>query len=471
MRKISLILATLSAVALLTACSGEEGGDGAADTSKADTTDTATGGDTAADTAADTASDTSADTQTGDTAADVDDGKKNKTCSAVGDCVMAACAPKKFEKDCQNACLADSSDAALVPAAGLLSCVQKTCLPACKDSTEPGCLSDCMGEKCTSVFVACIAHGTETKGAGTCFESINCFEGCETGKTATPFACNAACLAKTDAVGAKALSAVAECMAKGDEEACGKELIDCVISGKSGPLACYEVFGCQTECEAKGGSDEQCMFSCVPKLTKEAQGKFMEAMPCFGSKDPACAAKIMGCVDPSGDQTCAQTFMCTEACSAKAETKDSPACIFGCLHKAKKEAAPAFGAVMAACDDGKGDAEPLPGDPTPTEDSPPTKACMTAIFTCIDPPAVGQKCPEILACNQACEKSGDNKGGMGCGVTCATKGAKAEVQAMIDLIDCDNTCSTKCKGGAEDCKGKCMATTCADALAKCMPPK
>ncbi len=470
MSKIPTTISLLLALALVSQGCGTETTKAETDTSAADTATGDTAGDATESDAADSAGDdgTTTDATTEDTAT----GKTHKTCSALGDCVIAACAPKAFAAGCQDACLGDAEEAALLPAAGLLSCVQKVCLPACKDSKEPGCLDDCMGENCGADVMACVTQGVTPAGTSTCLEVGGCFESCGIGKSAKPFTCFSECIAKTDAVGLKALGDVAKCEAdakkdgKDAEAVCAPAYMGCLISGKSGDKSCFDLFGCQAECAKAGKDEDVCLGTCLPQLSKDAQATFIDAIPCFESKEPACAAKVMKCIDPSGDKTCYEAFGCISGC--KGGDGDSAACVFGCIHNVKATSAQALMTTIAACDDGKDDAEPLPGDPTPTGSDGPTKECMSALVTCIDPPATGLSCPELVGCFDACDKADPKV--EGCPLTCIAKGAKADVSLLMQFMSCNADCTKECADSKDEaCQVKCMGGKCPEPVSKCVP--
>ncbi|MCB9739793.1 MAG: hypothetical protein H6747_11035 [Deltaproteobacteria bacterium] len=496
MMRIPKLIVALAAVAALGACSSDDGSGG-----KTTTTDTAGGSDTTGGSDSTGGSDgtggdttgvdsvggdttggdtTGGDTTGGDTTVeDTGPAKKYNSCPELGDCVLAACAPKGFADGCSTQCIEDSAQPAINKGLPLLSCVQKTCLPKCKDSTDPGCLNSCMSEECVADLVPCITDIPEPKGDKTCMEAGSCFDSCE-GKPNT-FACLSGCVATTDKAGVEALSAMAKCMAtaikdgKDPEEACAQEFIGCVVSGKSGDAKCIDFFSCHSECAAKSeGSDDACFAECLPKLTKEAQGQLIAAAPCFegGGDDPKCGEKMLACIDPSGTETCLSTFGCVEACNAKAgENGDPGACIFGCIGKTSKEEAPLVLGVMKACDDGD-EAAPAPGEATPTGDKGPTKACVDSIFACAKPAETGENCAQVGACMAKCDsdngEGGD--GGFGCPAQCAAKGAKAEVEKFVTVMFCDQGCAKQCESSSEEgCKDKCIASTCGAEAAACFP--
>lgn len=474
MSKIPTTLSALLILALVAQGCGSDTTKTETDTAAADTAGADSTGDTA--TSDGSGDDATVDSTTGDDATeDTATGKTHKTCPSLGDCVLAACAPKAFEAGCQDACLADAEEGALLPAAGLLSCVQKTCLPACKDSKDPACLSDCMGESCTSDLVACITHGATPAGSVTCMETIGCFDGCGIGKSTSPFTCMSGCVAKTDAAGLKALDDVAKCQAdankdgKDADEVCAPAFLGCAISGKSGDKTCYDVFACQAECAKSGKQDDECMAICLPQLSKAAQQEFLDALPCFESKDAACMPKVLKCINPSGDKTCFESMACIDGC--KADDGNSGACIFGCLHNVKATSSEALLATIAACDGGQdsggGGGEPLPGDATPTGSDGPSKECMGALVTCIDPPATGLSCSELVQCFEACDKA-DPKVNT-CPFDCISKGAKADVAQVVEFMSCNSDCSAECKDSKDEaCQFKCLTTKCPEVVAKCV---
>jgi hypothetical protein len=427
----------------------------------------------------------------GDAGSDTEAGKTHQTCSALGDCVIAACAPKKFEKGCSDACIADSAEAVVVKGLPLLACVQNTCLPKCATSSEPSCLDDCMSEQCIGDLVACVSDGVESKGDKSCVDTMGCFEGCgiAAGK---PFACMSTCIGATAAASAGLLKGVIDCVVKATkdgadpEQACMKPMIQCATNGATGTAKCHEAFVCLDACKADEKGDD-CEMACFGSLSAEAQDKFFAAAPCLGEggskdgedgepkeADPTCGPKVLACVDPSGDKTCVETMGCIEGCQAKAgEGQDGGGCAFACIHDTKKAEAGLIMSVMTTC--GGDEAEPPPVDPpgqgTPTEpdDAPPSKACMEAMLMCANPAETGQKCPELLQCIGACED--DKSGGQACGMACAAKGAKAEVKHLVDFIACGAECSQQCKDSTEQgCEGTCMAKNCADAVKACAPP-
>ncbi len=482
MTRTPTLLIALWATLALAACGTETtNSGGSTDTAGADTASGDTGGSNDSTGGVDSTGDdsTGGDSTTGDDAsgdtADTTPPAKHQTCPALGDCVIAACAPGGFAEGCYTQCIADSSQGAVKLGLPLLGCVQEKCLPTCKDSTEPNCLNDCMGEQCINDLILCISDQPEPTGSKTCMEAAGCFDDCESsGKP--PFGCMAGCVAQTDKIGVDALKAVGQCMAqaakdgKDGEEVCAAEMIGCVTSGKAGEGKCIDFFGCQKACEAQDKSDDTCLFECLPKLTKEAQGQLLAAAPCFenGEGDETCPAKMLACIDPNGTETCVASFGCIGACTQKAGKLEDPAtCIFGCIANTSKDEAPLVLGLMQACDDGD-KPEPLPGDATPTEDPGPTKECLGAVFACAAPKETGDSCDKVMACTQACEK-GDGDG-LGCGLGCAAKGAKAEVDKLVKLIGCQQDCNAVCKDSAdEQCNGKCILQNCPAEAAACVP--
>lgn len=464
------VWALVPALMMLAACG--------TDATTTDKTDTATSDTATSDTASDTAGGDTAgvdsvgsDSTAGDatTDADVED-KKYTTCAPLGDCAIAACAATGFAEGCANACLSDANGAALQVAAPLLSCTQKICVPACKDSKEPGCLGGCIFESCTADFLGCITQGVTPAGTDACITIPGCLQGCDLTK-ASPFTCMTKCIEKTDATGLGLLKAVGECQAKAakdgkdGDEACGKEQFDCVVSGKSGALKCFEAFGCSETCMTAGGSDEQCMFKCLPTLTKEAQGQFMSMLPCLDDMGAeGCGAKVVACAAPSGTAGCGASVACMIKCSDK-DGDPPPSCFFNCIHAAKATSAAATLGVIGACNDGDEPA-PTPGDVTPT-DAPPTPECIGAMFVCAEPGDTGDNCKVMTACIAKCDGEGGD--GFSCALGCAGKGAKAEVKLLSDFMACQMKCEKECDGKEESCEGACVSKDCPVAAAACIP--
>ncbi len=395
---------------------------------------------------------------------------KYTTCSAVGDCVSAACAANA--KDCEKPCLADASADALQKAVPLLSCYQSKCvLGACKDSKEPKCAADCMTQQCIGDFIKCI--DTPAVGAAACGTSFDCFDACDLNKGAG-FACYSTCIDALTADDTKLLGDVGVCMAanpgKKPDEACGKEMFACMVGSKSGDKACFSVFKCSTDCQKDGKSEDACMVACLGGLTKAAQGAFIGLAPCLGddkkmTSDPKCQAALKTCLDPKGTATCAATFTCASKCPGG---NDDPSCMFECLHDSSSAAYDTF-LEISACNP-PGDVTPTspPGDVTPTN-SGPSEACLKSMVTCAAPSGKGD-CVALFGCFQTCQKSLKEDNPMACMFQCATTGTTQAYADLIALGLCSDKCEDTCAGKGDACENTCMSQDCPAALKACSPP-
>ncbi len=446
------ILLTASLLVVATACGGA-----AKDTPAGVDASTADSklGDTTADTLADAGSGTDASAVPDTTGADANlsdlpggdvVAPLYPTCIAVSDCVAEAC--KTNAKDCEKPCLAAASGDALGKALPLLGCVQSECtLGLCKDATNTDCLDDCLGQKCGLPLAACVDDGKA--GAGQCGDAFGCFDTCKFAK-GKAFSCIGSCYNALDAAGKKALNGMLTCIqTKGKADACASEMLQCLIGGKTGDKGCYTLFGCQQECGP--GDDMQCIAKCAGQMTAAGQKALIEALPCFGQPEtPACQAKMLACIAPTGVETCVQTFDCAAKCPQGKPGEDlGPGCIFECFHGGKVETVALFTELTGCGDPGSDKAK-----------------CADGFLKCA-PPTGTQTCGQVTQCAQACSSQGP-----GCLLKCLAAGSVAGAADWKAAYVCTQACGKQCQGtdNQKVCEDTCLANTCKVEIAKCMPP-
>lgn len=381
---------------------------------------------------------------------------KYPTCVAVTDCVIDACTPTPTA-DCQSGCLGGGSQDALEKALPLLTCIQGKCQDVqCKNSTDPKCVSNCIGATCTPELIGCVDNGQS--GTDACGDALGCFDAC--GQGSNYFSCMGTCYAKLSSTGKTALSLMTACMGKAAQagkdpnQACIGEMMGCLTGGKSGTKECFEVFSCQDKCP--GGDNTPCIAACLSEVSAAGQKAFIDVLPCVGDSakmaEPDCVKKLTACINPSGQKTCAQTLSCETACQAEAGGKDATACNFACAHDATPAAAEALNKV-AVCGI---------ADKTPAQ----AQACADAMIGCANPSGT-DACPAIMTCAQACGANSSQD----CVFGCLAKGSVAGATAFGKLMSCKDGCDAQCTNSTDNqCSGKCMGTTCAATLAACSPP-
>ncbi len=417
--------------ALAVACGGETdkstGGtdtgataDGAA-SDAAGGSDATTGGDAA------TGSDATSGTDAGGTTDAGGKPKTHQTCPAVADCVLAACAPTGFKDGCSDACLADAADAALAKGGPLLACAQKTCVPACKDSKDKDCLSDCMSGKCGADFFNCMDDGKG--GDKGCTHVLTCGQSCDADPS-KEFSCNAACYNAMSAAGKTQLKAFMGCMSTKKEEECIAETLTCVSEGKSGTKKCGEHLDCAEKCADVKGDLAQlvCTGKCLQDVDAKEHTLYVGAVACGADFDEGCGDVMAQCIAPTGTDTCKVIVGCAAACK-----DDDDACVAGCFAKgSKSEAALAF-EVALGCDN----------------DQP---NCGASWLTCMQPDGKNS-CAASAKCVSDCDGNSDEAT---CIMTCLGEVKKASVDLLKPVLTCaakDDTTSTECKGAL----GKCLA--------------
>ena len=451
MNALRIFVCLVAATGLMAACSSTPtataGTVNKADVSADSTADTKTSDTTVTDTLPDTM--TAPDATTGDTLAADTPTAKYGTCAAVGDCVALACNPTPTA-GCEKACLGGGSQGALEKAIPMLTCIQDKCQNGkCKGSSDPKCVSDCVGQMCTPELVGCIDDGTT--GTGVCGDALGCFDTCNS--AGGYFACMGKCYSALSTTGKAALAIYTSCAGKAagagqdPQQACISELMSCMTGGKTGTKDCYEIFACQEKCPAD--NQTACMAGCLSDTTAAGQKAFIDAMPCFGDQskmsDPVCAAKFMTCINPTGTKTCAQTLSCQGACPQPPPGQSgSPSCGFACMHDATPAAADAY-LKISPCGI---------QDKTPEQ----AQACMDAMIGCANPSGT-DNCGQILTCAQTC---GQNSG-QDCLFGCLAKGSVAGATAFGKLMTCKDGCDAQCKGSTDpQCSNACMGS-------KCMP--
>lgn len=446
------ILLVTSLLLLATGCGSDATGGSAADAATADAQPADTLADAVADTVADTAGADASDAGTdGGGLPDVPGGDVvaplYTTCVAVSDCVAEAC--KIYSKDCEKPCLAAASAAAVSKAALLLGCIQSQCsLGLCKDATDTSCTDDCLGQKCGLPLTACVDDGKA--GATQCGDALSCFDTCKIA-SGKPISCIATCYNALDAGGKKALGGLLTCFQdKGNPEACSGDLVQCLVSGKTGDKGCYTFFDCQQSC---GNPDDfQCIASCAGQMTAAAQKSLIDAIPCFGQEQtPVCQGKVLACIAPTGVDSCVQTFDCVGKCPQGAPGQDpGPGCAFECLHGGKVETVGLF-TELTPC-----------GDPASDK-----AKCADGFLKCANP-AGTKTCGQITACAQAC-----GGGGAGCLLKCLAEGSTASTADWKAAYVCTQACGKQCQADSDPqaCENTCNASQCLTQIKKCTPPQ
>jgi hypothetical protein len=444
------ILLTASLLVLATACGTETKDIPVAD---AGNTSDAQLGDTTADTVSDTvAADTGGTPDTTATdASDVLDAGGDvvaplyTNCVALSDCVAEAC--KTNAKDCEKPCLAAASADALAKAVPLLGCIQGQCTQGmCKDATDTTCMDDCLGQKCGLPLTACVDDGKA--GAAQCGEAMGCFDTCKIA-SGTPISCIAKCYNALAAGGKQALGKLLTCFqAKGGQEACAGEMIQCLVGGKTGDKGCYTFFGCQQTCGE--GEDLQCIGNCAGQMTAAGQNALIDALPCFGAEStPVCQAKMLACIAPTGADSCVQTFDCIGKCPSGGPGQDpGPACIFECFHGGAADTIGLF-TELTPC-----------GDPGSDKSK-----CADGFLKCAKP-AGTKTCGQVTSCSQACSNQGP-----GCLLKCLADGSAAATADWKAAYVCTQACGKQCQGDKDPkaCEDACNATKCLAEITKCMP--
>jgi len=477
--------------------SSSSGADGASSSSGADGASSSSGGDAGASSSS---------------GGDAKTEAKHKTCSALGDCVLKDCGAKAFAADCEKQCLEDSSDAAIGAGAPLLTCVKEQCInKKCKDVTDPQkkgeCVMECMPAACGQHLFGCLESGKD--GDKICGSAFECFDKCDEAK-GPAFGCWAGCYNGLNADGKKGFKSIMDCAiknggfeSKDTEKKCAKEFISCQLGGKWGTGTCGDTLQCMMMCDGgdktepgKGGKqpggdnhgdkkdDDECTGKCFAKGSETAFDGIMSlgASDCLGEgmgNNPACADKLVTCLDPQGSNNCTKTLACTKECiiaAMKAGAKDDEAgakCSFECIAKADPKGAKSYWAVAATCL-GDDDAPDMPGGATPV-DLGPTPMCVESAAKCVGAGGGGESCGKIMACASKCGDGKDQFSGLECGLGCAAKASKDGIEDFKKHAECAHTCAKSC---AKDKDSKACATTCwtntkgcPEAKKACTPPK
>lgn len=444
-----LILLTSFAAALCMAACGTESktattADASGNSGSDAKSDAAGSGDTTA--ATDTAT-------TGDTASAGDSTTtfELNTCAKLGDCVATACGPTPTT-DCEKPCFAKAAPEAQSKGAVLLACMQGKCKDgACKGSTDPKCMDDCLGQQCMGETIACVDMAKQ--GTVTCGDGIQCVQKCTMGKGG--FQCIADCWSSMTKSGQTLLSATGKCFAdnpgKG-EQACMAPMLSCVADGKNGTKACYEIFGCIETCKASGKDEGECSMGCAGQGSADGIKGFADVAACMG-KAPngtdSCTTAFVNCAAPSGTTSCIDTIGCLVKCGGEAGKGPSPACLFTCLHASTKTAA-AASMGFAGCMDNKDPAK--------------NATCADLGVTCIAPSG-SKTCPEMVTCAMGC---GQNSGAS-CIFGCAAQGTTSSAKDFMTFAMCRNTCQAGCPKDDNTCLNACMVKDCPTAVGACAP--
>ena len=332
----------------------------------------------------------------------------------------------KFAAGCETKCLGDANAAALTPGAPLLSCTKATCLPACKDSKDPECVTDCMTEKCGADFFKCLDGGTD--GAGICGDILGCADGCD-GKTTGKFSCFAACFDKTSKAGKKDFQAFMTCSSGPNDPDCGKEVVQCITGGKTGAKKCGEAMDCADKCdEVKGeGAKVACVGKCAAEVEAASTLLFIGAANCGGTFTADCGPVLAKCLAPTGTDKCGDITKCVGAC------KDGDdACVQGCIAKGSEQSASDFFEFALGCD------ADLP-------------TCAASFLTCMAPDGA-DTCAKAIQCVSDCPKGANESS---CVQACVMK-VKATSAALLGPA---LTCGAKKDATSTECKaalGKCV---------------
>lgn len=467
------------------------------------------------------ASDTGAVDSSGGDATPADTSIKYPTCVDLSQCVVDACATNK--PNCQDACLTSTTQEATVAAVPLLSCVQEKCVKTqCKDSKDQKCMDDCVTGQCMNFLLTCIDNGKT--GAASCSTAQTCFQACPLNKP-NSLSCLANCYNGMSAIGKGQLKAFGDCAAKNPgpdpTQACGTELIGCLLADKAGPKGCYEAFDCTQACPQTGPESFNCIIGCAAQLTKKAQLEFLAVSGCFGKKnDVLCNAKFVACADPIGKSSCTDSIPCLQKCAGGKDGSPGPGCIFKCLHDTTPDGASKLVDLMnSEC--------PNNAANCPAKDIK-ALACIApnGTKTCFETALCAQACAKdnstcVYACLQAASLSAavDAQAVMGCGdpatdvaciapaIKCLNSNGKnpcwqlaaclkpcdgknqpelsvcqkpcwdaASPQAETDFftaVTCNKKCTASCSADKDPpkCVATCMQGACAKETAACtMPP-
>jgi hypothetical protein len=429
MRNIFMSAICISALALAIGCSSGDDKDKKNDTTPDVTEDagkTEDGGtpEDAGKTATDAGPTSTDDTST---AKDTTTAAKFTTCIDVADCVAKACLTN--EKDCEKACLAQGTNAALTKSVPFLLCYQgANCDKKCEGSEEKDCFERCVVTSCTDPMMNCIDTGKS--GEDVCASALDCFGGCDLSKD-KPFTCFSQCYNKLSKESKPLLGKFMNCMGKAGDKgmaACGDEMIACTSGGKTGDKGCGFGIKCMDECDTGADKTDGCIAKCLPQMTSEAQKLFFgintcEQQPTPKAQNDCMQQKVMTCMldGLSGEKMCLDGFDCMEKCNAPSSTPNgsqgSDTCIPQCIGSMKKPEQAKFIAA-SGCLDGGG---------------PDQKACQKSLLACIAPD--GQKnCGEGFMCIQDCSKSSTPS--LGCLFGCIKDtDAKDEAEQLWSTLD------------------------------------
>lgn len=255
---------------------------------------------------------------------------KYTTCSALLDCVQAACSPN-WDDYCAAECEVAASAAALAAwakaAKGIAGCQMKC------GGKPIGCAQACVADLFLFAKVLCV---TETQsGTANCAEVANCMaDTC----AAKDQGCVMACAAKASASAKADLLTMIECSAtsggKGLVVGCTQQMLTCMSGGATGTASCFLTASCADGCMQAGAGDEElCLGGCYAKASLEAQKAFVPAFKCLLSAGSAndCANTLLACVPGGGAATCGAVAQCAAKCAV---ATPGSACTLACLDKA-----------------------------------------------------------------------------------------------------------------------------------------
>lgn len=217
--------------------------------------------------------------------------------------------------ECIEQCKEGLNQNALEEIDAVFACLDQQC----KDAENPGL---CMYTKCFDKLIICIAG----EGQGTCIDVIDCISACPEGSD--PCFINCMALGNEDSV-----APLVEMFSDSEGHNFFKGLLSCIPA--TGEADCGQTVNCIIPCfdesPQAGFVNLDCLKTCVQALSPDYLDLTKQVFSC--GEEP-CIDKLVLCVGGKGEQDCAGTMACVEACG---ENNDQ--CFFNCLAQTSQQGA------------------------------------------------------------------------------------------------------------------------------------
>jgi len=370
----------------------------------------------------------------------------------LADCLAEAC--KDSTDDCQASCMAGASEAARPLGEALWACWKGKCHEqTCKNVGDASCIPTCLLERCGDRVMDIIK--SEEHGEDGCDATMACVRNRDPTKPGL-FTRFGECEKRATADGKAALTTFAKCASATDGnigKACHAELVACHSDTRSDDGQCYTFAGCYDACKLNGGGTA-CHDKCRLRLDASGRGLYYKLEACFSSgRSKMCREEVLNCIEPSGTQTCLDTYDCASWCSVAVGQADEIGCLYSCMHRTTPAAAAAL-MDLQAC--GAGGTE---------------QTCAEAVKVCADPSG-DKTCAYIQPCATTCiaglapSMKGNKSMEFHCVLSCLNLASEAAAAAFWEMLGCLQPCTNACAGDS-DCEQQCHINTCKSQVQAC----